>query len=51
MIIEGFVWLAEIIDKVEKKHNVTRFEVENLFTRKPIFSKPPHPEGWGGLLG
>jgi hypothetical protein len=39
MIIEGFVWLAEIIDKLEKKHNVTRFEVENLFTRKPIFSK------------
>ena len=39
MVIEGFIWYSEIIDKLDEKHSVTRFEVENLFNRKPIFSK------------
>ncbi|MCD6570603.1 MAG: BrnT family toxin [Deltaproteobacteria bacterium] len=39
MIIEEFVWFSDIIDKLDVKHGVTRFEVESLFTRKPIFSK------------
>ena len=39
MIIEGFIWLSDIIDKLESKHGVTRVEVENLFTQKPLFSK------------
>ena len=39
MVIEGFIWYSEIIDKLDEKHSVTRFEVENLFNRKLIFSK------------
>jgi len=33
--IEGFIWLADIVDKIESKHS----EVESLFTSKPIFNK------------
>jgi len=39
MIVEGFIWLSDIIDKLESKHGVTRVEVENVFTQKPLFSK------------
>jgi uncharacterized DUF497 family protein len=37
MIIEGFIWLPDIVDKLESKHNVSIFEVESLFARKPVF--------------
>jgi len=33
--IEGFIWLADIVDKIESKHGVTVSEVESLFTSKP----------------
>jgi len=39
MIIEGFIWLADIVDKIEAKHGVTISEVENIFTGKPLFNK------------
>ena len=39
MIIEGFIWFADIIDKIEGKHGLTVYEVESVFDRKPIFSK------------
>ncbi|MCK4766429.1 MAG: BrnT family toxin [Candidatus Aminicenantes bacterium] len=39
MIIEGFIWLNDIIEKNEVKHNVSVTEVESLFDEKPIFSK------------
>lgn len=39
MYIEGLIWLPDIVDKLEDKHNVTIFEVESLFERIPIFSK------------
>lgn len=39
MNIEGFIWFTDIVDKLENKHNVSIFEVENLFKGKPIFSK------------
>ena len=39
MKIEGFIWLADIVDKIESKHGVTVSEVESLFTSKPIFNK------------
>ena len=39
MIIEGFIWLADIVDKIETKHDLRISDVESLFTRKPIFSK------------
>jgi len=37
--IEGFIWLADIVDKIESKHGLAVSEVENLFAGKPIFSK------------
>jgi len=39
VIIEGFIWFSDIIDKLEKKHGVSPAEVENLFTCKAFFSK------------
>jgi uncharacterized DUF497 family protein len=39
MIIEGFIWFVDIIDKIEGKHGLTVYEVESVFDRKPIFSK------------
>lgn len=39
MIIDGFIWFSDIIDKLESKHGVSQAEVENLFTCKPVFSK------------
>ncbi len=39
MKIEGFIWLADIVDKIETKHSVATFEVESIFVTKPIFSK------------
>ena len=39
MIIEGFIWFADIVDKIETKHGVTTLEAENIFTKKPLFNK------------
>jgi uncharacterized DUF497 family protein len=39
MIIEGFIWLADIVDKIEAKHSVTTSEAENIFTREALFNK------------
>lgn len=39
MVIKGFIWLTEIIDKIENKHAVAAYEVESIFTGKPIFSR------------
>ena len=39
MIIKGFIWVADIIDKIEGKHELTVSEVESVFNWKPIFSK------------
>lgn len=39
VIIEGFIWLSDIVDKIESKHGVTVHEAENIFTDKPFFSK------------
>jgi len=38
MIIEGFIWFADIADKLETKHGVTTSEAENIFTKKPLFN-------------
>lgn len=35
MKITGFIWLDEIIDKIESKHNVTQAEVEEVFAGSP----------------
>lgn len=39
MIIEGFIWLTDIVDKIENKHGVTIYEVESIFIEMPFFSK------------
>jgi uncharacterized DUF497 family protein len=35
--ITGYLWLEEIIDKLEWKHNVSAEEVEELFGNTPHF--------------
>ena len=37
MKITGYLWLEEIIDKLEWKHNVSTEEVEELFGNAPHF--------------
>ena len=35
MKIVGFIWLEEIVEKLEVKHQVTPEEVEQVFLQKP----------------
>ena len=37
MLINEFVWLPEIIDKLEAKHRVSQDEVEEVFFAKPKY--------------
>ncbi len=37
MLINGFIWREDIIDKLAWKHNVTPDEVEEVFTGNPRF--------------
>ncbi len=37
MNINGIIWLRDIVDKLEFKHNVTTEEVEETLTNKPKF--------------
>jgi uncharacterized DUF497 family protein len=37
MKIEGIIWLRDIADKLEFKHNVTMEEVEETLNNKPKF--------------
>ncbi len=37
MLINGIIWLADIIDKLERKHAVATNEVENIFDNLPVF--------------
>ena len=39
MIIEGFIWLPDVIDKLEDKHAVRISEVENVFAELPVFNR------------
>lgn len=39
MIIEGFVWLADVVDKLEHKHVVAKTEVEGVFGDLPVFNR------------
>ena len=39
MVIKGYIWIADIIDKIEGKHGLTVSEVESVFNWKPFFSK------------
>ena len=37
MEIKDVIWLPEIVEKLEYKHNVQFIEVEQVFDNKPIF--------------
>ena len=37
LLINGFIWREDIIDKLAWKHNVTPDEVEEVFTGNPRF--------------
>jgi len=37
MIIVGIVWLQRIVEKLSKKHHVTKDEVEQVFVNKPQY--------------
>ena len=37
MKIDGIIWLRDIADKLEFKHNVTMGEVEETLSNKPKF--------------
>ncbi|MBN1103188.1 MAG: BrnT family toxin [Deltaproteobacteria bacterium] len=39
MIIEGFIWITDIVDKLDAKHGVSVAEVESAFTGEPFFSR------------
>jgi uncharacterized DUF497 family protein len=37
MFIDGFIWLPEIIEKLEAKHHVSQDEAEEVFFNQPRF--------------
>lgn len=37
MRIEALVWFGEIVEKLEGKHNVQPYEVEEVFVNHPLF--------------
>ena len=39
MIIEGFLWLPDVIDKLEDKHAVRISEMESVFAELPVFNR------------
>ncbi len=39
MIIEGFIWLTDFVDKLEFKHGVSMYEAESVFAGNPVYKK------------
>lgn len=39
MQIDGFLWLPQVVDKLDWKHNVDPAEVEQVFSLRPHFRK------------
>lgn len=37
MEISGFIWLDEVIEKLQEKHNVQQHEVREVFANRPRF--------------
>ena len=35
--IKGVFWIDEIVEKLDRKHDVQTYEVEEVFLNKPIF--------------
>ena len=41
MDIRGIIWLDNVVEKLERLHNVARVEVEEVFLNKPEFRRGP----------
>ena len=41
MTIEDVIWLEDVVEKIENKHGVTTWEVEEVLLRKPEFRRGP----------
>ena len=41
MNIKSFIWLSEVIDKIESKHGVTIEEVEEIFNGGTMYRRGP----------
>jgi len=41
LIIKSFIWLTEVINKIENKHEVTVEEVEEIFKPGTIYRRGP----------
>ena len=39
MVIQRFIWLADVVDKLEDKHAVRVSEVESVFADFPVFNR------------
>ncbi len=39
MKVVGFIWLGEIIEKLERKHDVKQYEVREVFANRPQFRR------------
>ena len=39
MVIEGFIWLDWVVNKITQKHNIDIEEVEEVFRNRPKFFK------------
>ena len=37
MYIDNFIWLPDVVEKIESKHNVTQDEVEEIFFNAPRY--------------
>lgn len=42
MRIAGFIWLEQIVEKLERKHDVTPEEVESMFEQRPRYRFVEH---------
>ncbi|MEO5953452.1 MAG: BrnT family toxin [Chloroflexia bacterium] len=39
MYVDGFIWLPQIIEKLEVKHNITQDETEEVFFNNPKYRR------------
>jgi len=39
MVVEGFVWLDDVVEKIGYKHHVSQDEVEEVFYNRPKYKK------------
>ena len=39
MRILGFIWLDDIVEKIEAKHHVEQYEIREIFASRPQFRR------------